>query len=259
MTAGKVALVLAASQGLGRASAESLAAAGFDVVVCSRTEAGVAATVTALEGLGVRASGIPTDVTDASQLAALFSHVDATFGRLDVLVTNAGGPPAGGFDQLDDDAWAAGYELTLMSTVRAIRLAIPRMRTTGYGRIIVIGSSSVRRPITGLLLSNAYRPALAGIVKSLAVDLGPEGITVNMVSPGRILTERVQQIDARRAEAQCIEVSEVQRASEATIPFGRYGEPEELGAAVAFIPSPGASYMTGQSLLIDGGLVPTLP
>ncbi len=259
MTAGKVALVLAASQGLGRASAESLAAAGFDVAVCSRTEAGVAATVSALEALGVRASGIPTDVTDADQLEALFAHVDATFGRLDVLVTNAGGPPAGGFEQLDDAAWSKGYELTLMSTVRAIRLAIPHMRAAGYGRIIVIGSSSVRRPIPGLLLSNAYRPALAGIVKSLAVDLGPEGITVNMVSPGRILTERVQEIDAKRAESQGIDASEVRRASEATIPFGRYGDPVELGAAVAFIASPGASYMTGQSLLIDGGLVPTLP
>jgi 3-oxoacyl-[acyl-carrier protein] reductase len=259
VTAGKVALVLAASQGLGRASAESLAAAGFDVAVCSRTEEGVAATVSALEALGVRATGIPTDVTDTDQLEALFAHVDATFGRLDVLVTNAGGPPAGGFEQLDDAAWSKGYELTLMSTVRAIRLAIPRMRAAGYGRIIVIGSSSVRRPIPGLLLSNAYRPALAGVVKSLAVDLGPEGITVNMVSPGRILTERVQEIDAKRAESQGIDVSEVRRASEATIPFGRYGDPVELGAAVAFIASPAASYMTGQSLLIDGGLVPTLP
>lgn len=259
MTRRRVALVLAASQGLGRASAEALATAGLDVAVCSRTEEGVSKTVAALAEMGVRSSGLPTDVTDTAQLEALFAHVDDVFGRLDVLVTNAGGPPPGGFEQLDDDAWAKGYELTLMSTIRAIRLALPRMRATGFGRIVVIGSSSVRRPIPGLLLSNAYRPALAGIVKSLAVDLGPEGITVNMVSPGRILTERVQELDAKRAAAQGVDPSEVQRASEATIPFGRYGDPKELGAAVAFVASEAASYMTGQSILIDGGLVPTIP
>lgn len=259
MSERRVALVLAASQGLGRACAESLAAAGFDLVVCSRTEEGVRDTVTALEGFGVEATGLPTDVTDPAQLERLFDYVDERFGRLDVLVTNAGGPPPGGFEALDDDAWARGYDLTLMSVVRAMRLALPRLRSTGFGRIVVIGSSSVRRPIPNLVLSNAYRPALAGIVKSLAVELGPEAITVNMVSPGRIHTERVDLLDAKQAERAGISAEEARARSEASIPFGRYGEPAELGSMVAFLASDAAGYVTGQSILVDGGQVPTLP
>jgi 3-oxoacyl-[acyl-carrier protein] reductase len=255
----RVALVLAASQGLGRACAEALAASGRDVAVCSRTEDGVRDTVEALEALGVTASGLPTDVTDPAQLERLFDHVDDRFGRLDVLVNNAGGPPPGGFEDLGDEAWARGYELTLMSAVRAMRLALPRFRSTGFGRVVVIGSSSVRRPIPNLVLSNAYRPALAGIVKSLAVELGPEGITVNMVSPGRIHTERVDQLDAKRAEQQGISPEEARSRSEASIPFGRYGEPAELGSMVAYLASDAAGYVTGQSILVDGGQVPTLP
>jgi 3-oxoacyl-[acyl-carrier protein] reductase len=261
MTEGRdrVAVVLAASKGLGRACAEALAERGWDLVVCSRSQEGVDETVATLEALGVTATGVPADVSNASDIAAVFSHADERFGRVDALVCNAGGPPPGQFMDLDDDDWMRGYELTLMSAVRAMREAIPRMQTGGYGRLIVLGSSSVRRPLPNLVLSNAYRPALAGIIKSLAVELGPDGITANMISPGRIDTARVRELDAKSAERQGITPDEARKKSEGTIPLGRYGQPKDLANAVAFVASEQAGYMTGQSLLIDGGLVPTLP
>lgn len=255
----RTAVVLAASKGLGRACAETLASRGFDLVVCSRTQQGVDETVAALTSLGARAVGTPADVSDAADLEAVFATADDTFGRVDALVCNAGGPPPGSFMALDDEAWARGFDLTLMSAIRAMRLAIPRMQAGGYGRLVVLGSSSVRRPIPNLVLSNAYRPALAGVIKSLAVELGPDGITANMVSPGRLDTARVRELDAKAAEKRGITPDEARTASEATIPMGRYGQPNDLAQAVAFLVSEQAGYVTGQSLLIDGGLVPTIP
>ena len=255
----RTAVVLAASKGLGRACAETLASEGFDLVVCSRTQEGVDDTVAALTSLGARAVGTPADVSDPADLEAVFATADDTFGRVDALVCNAGGPPPGGFMSLDDDAWTRGFELTLMSAIRAMRLAIPRMQAAGYGRLVVLGSSSVRRPIPNLVLSNAYRPAIAGVIKSLAVELGPDGITANMVSPGRLATARVRELDGKAAEKQGTTEEEARAASEATIPMGRYGQPEDLAHAVAYLVSEKAGYVTGQSLLVDGGLVPTLP
>lgn len=258
-TSGRVAIVLAASKGLGRASAVALADQGWDLVVCSRTEPGVAATVEDLTSRGVQATGVVADVSVAADIEHVFAHADETFGRLDALVCNAGGPPHGGFNDVDDDGWARGFELTLMSMVRAFRAAIPRMQVGGHGRLIVLGSSSARQPIPNLILSNAYRPAILGVVKSLASELAADGITVNMVSPGRIATERLRSLDVRNAERQGMAVEEIERASQARIPIGRYGRPEELAAAVAFLASDAAGYITGQSLLVDGGLVTSLP
>lgn len=255
----RVAVVLAASKGLGRACADKLADDGWKLVVCSRTDEGVDATVTALRERGAEATGVSADVASVDGIEAVFAHVDDTYGRVDALVCNAGGPQPGGFLSLDEEAWERGYQLTLMSAVRAMRQAIPRMRQAGYGRLIVLGSSSVRRPIPNLVLSNAYRPALAGLVTSLAVELGPDGITANMVSPGRLDTDRVQQLDATAAERQGITPEQARAASEASIPMGRYGDPADLAACVAFLASDGAGYVTGQSLLVDGGLVPTIP
>ena len=255
----RVALVMAGTKGIGRGCADLLVRDGRKVVVCARTAADVEAVVDELNAGGGQAHGVVGDVSDVDDLERIFAEVDAACGRLDVLVANAGGPPAGAFLSLDDDAWRRGFELTLMSAVRAIRLAVPRMRAGGFGRIIVIGSSSVRQPIAGITLSNAFRPALAGLVKNLAVELAGDGITVNMVSPGRIDTDRARSLEAARAHREGRDVEEIRHARETSIPMGRYGTVHEIGALVAFLASEAAAYITGQTPLVDGGLVPTLP
>lgn len=255
----RVALVMAGTKGLGFASAKALGRAGAEVVICGREQGALDAAVAALHDEGIQARGIVADVSKAASLDALFGACDERCGRLDVVVANAGGPPLGGFEALTDEHWEAAFQLTFMSVVRAARLALPRFRQVGGGRFLVIGSSSVRRPIPGLMSSNALRPGLAGLVKSLATEVAAEGITVNMVSPGRIGTDRTQEHDAKRATEQGVDVSEVRDASIGLIPAGRYGEPDELGAMIAFLASPAAGYVTAQSILVDGGLAATLP
>src|SRR5690606_5709068 len=161
--------------------------------------------------------------------------------------------------QLTEEDWSRGFELTLMSAVRLIRAAVPVMRDAGGGRIVVIGSSSVRVPIKGLTVSNVFRPALAGLVKDLAVQLARDGITINLACPGRFDTDRVRMLDEARALAEGLTPEEIRSRSESSIPIGRYGRPEEFGALVGFLVSPEASYVTGQTLVVDGAMVATLP
>jgi 3-oxoacyl-[acyl-carrier protein] reductase len=255
----RTALVLAGSKGLGRGCAEALAASRHRLVLTARGEEQLEKTAAELRADGAQVETVVVDVREEEQIEAAVRHTVKSYGGLDVLVCNAGGPPPGGFTSVSEDDWRTGFELTLMSVVRSIRHAIPAMRERGGGRIVVIGSSSVRKPIPNLVISNVYRPGIAGLVKSLAVELAPDGITVNMVSPGRIQTDRVEQLDQRNAEREGVDVETIRARSATSIPMGRYGTPGELGAMVAFLASPAAGYVTGQSVLVDGGMVPTLP
>lgn len=253
------AVVMAGTRGLGRACAEALLSSGHGVTLCGRDPAHLDKAVSELNGQRGTVAGEQADVSQTEDVERVISSGIQRFGRLDVLVVNAGGPPSGDFGDVRLEEWDAAYSLTLRSAVVAIRAAIPVMQQAGFGRILVLGSSSVRQPLRGLVLSNTFRPALAGLVKSLAPDLAPDGITINMVSPGRIDTQRVRELDARKAERQGSDTHEIRRTSESTIPAGRYGEPAELAAMVDFLASSKASYVTGQNILVDGGLVPTLP
>lgn len=257
-TGRRVALVMAGTKGIGRGCAEQLARAGYELVICARNDQQVQAAAAELCSLGTRVIGVQADVAKAAGIETVFRALDDNFGRLDVLVANAGGPPPSSFLNAPDAHWQTAFELTLMSAVRAMRLAVQRMLPRRYGRIVVIGSSSVKQPIPDLGVSNAFRPAVLGAVKTLAQEVAGMGITVNMVSPGRIDTDRVRMLDETRAKAQGVDYAQARAASERGIPAQRYGTPAEIGALVAFLGSEEAGYITGQSMLVDGGMVSAL-
>jgi 3-oxoacyl-[acyl-carrier protein] reductase len=252
---GRIALVAASSRGLGRAIAQALGREGARLVMCARDrdrleEAGdriCAAT-------GAEVSTVVADLSDPVGPRRFVEAAVAHAGGVDVLVTNTGGPPPGTFDELDDDAWRRAFDLLLLSAVRLIREALPHMERRGGGRIINVVSIAVKEPIAGLLLSNALRAAVVGMAKTLAAELGPRGILVNNVCPGRIATERLSELDEDRSARVGIPVEQVRLEAQRRIPLGRYGQPEELGALVAFLASSQASYITGATILCDGGL-----
>jgi 3-oxoacyl-[acyl-carrier protein] reductase len=256
---GKTALVLAASKGLGRAIATEIAAEGARVVISSRDEEALAKTAAGIRAeTGAEVDHHAADLTRAADVDALVRRTAERFGGVDALVTNTGGPPAGNFGDFGDDAWSAAFESILLSLIRAVRGVLPGMRERGGGRIVCVASSSVKQPINGLILSNTFRAGLAGLAKSLSAELAPDGILINTLGPGRILTDRSASIDARNAEARGVTVEEVRAEMSTNIPLGRYGTPEEFARVAAFLASPANGYVTGQAILVDGGMVRAL-
>lgn len=252
----KGALVLASSTGIGRGVATELSREGASVMLFARSEDRLASTAAAIEAeTGNRPFYIEGDLTDA---AAVSRAVEATVekcGGLWALFCNTGGPPAGPFTQFDDDAWQSAFELTMLGYVRAIRASIPHMKAGGGGRIVNNTSVSTKQAIDGLILSNVFRSGLVGLGKSLARELGPESILVNTVGPGRIDTERIEQLDTIWAEKAGISYEEQREQSQASIPLKKYGEPADFGRIVAFLCSQANNYLTGQNILIDGAMV----
>ena len=256
----KVAIVMAASKGLGRACAAALAAEGARVTIGARGAQALEKTALEIQqATRSRVLAVPTDVTKAGDVEAIVTATVREFGRIDILVNNAGGPPAGKFESFGDAQWQAAFELNLLSTVRLVRLVLPHMRKTGSGRIITIVSTSVKQPIDGLILSNAIRSGVVGLAKTLSVELAPDNITVNNVCPGRILTDRLRQIyHINERVQQGVSEEAVLKEMAQDVPMGRVGKPEELGALVAFLASQQAAYITGTTIQVDGGLVRSL-
>ncbi|MEQ9104109.1 MAG: SDR family oxidoreductase [Rhodothermales bacterium] len=249
-----VIMVAASSKGLGRGIAESVAASGARVSMASRTAADITAAAAEVSRThGVQAEGYVMDATVGASIQAWAQATRERFGRIDGLVVNAGGPKPGKFDDFDDADWQAGFELTLMSAVRMIRAVLPVMREQGSGSIVTVTSSSIKEPIDILLLSNVFRSGVVSLVKSLSADLAAEGIRINNLVPGMVDTDRIQSNDAYKAESLGIPVEEYARSRQAAIPMGRYGTPREFGDAGAFLLSNAASYITGATLMVDGG------
>jgi len=249
---GKVALVTAASKGMGKACALGLAAEGARVVMCARNEGDLKAaadevrTKTKAEVLGVVA-----DVTKAEPVRALVGRARDAFGSPDILIANCGGPPRGYFDEFDDAAWQGAVEVSLLSTVRLIREVLPGMRARRWGRILTIQSVSVKQPLPDLVLSNAVRPGVAGMMKTLAAQLGQDNILVNTLCPGRILTDRLM----GGLKTSGLSREEYLARQSSDIPLGRVGTVEEFASMAVFLASERASYVTGVAIQVDGGLV----
>ncbi|HEU4439742.1 MAG TPA: SDR family oxidoreductase [Methylomirabilota bacterium] len=253
---GKTALVVAASKGMGKASALGLAAEGARVVMCARGEGALKdAAAEVKQKTGAEVLALPADASRAQDISRVVAEANRAFGGVDILVANVGGPPPGPFEAMSDEQWKAAFEQVHLSTVRFIRETLPHMKRSRWGRILAIQSSSVKQPVDGLVLSNGIRPGIAGLFKTLAGDLAKDNITVNLVLPGRIMTDRFLEHQTDRAKRSGITLEKQMELSSADIPMGRIGTPEEFAAMVVFLASARASYVTGVAVQVDGGLI----
>lgn len=257
---GKAVAVAAASKGLGRAVAVEFAREGARVAICARHKDVIERVAKEIAGeTAGEVLGVAADVSKAEDCRTFIAAAVQRFGGLDAVVSNAGGPPPGRFDDLDDAAWRRALDLTLFSAVRLTREALPHLRRS-KGSLVFMTSSTVRQPsqYLNLILSSAIRTGVTGMAKTLATDLAKDGIRVNTVQPGRIETERIKELDADIAKRRGSTIEAVHAEFEKIIPLGRYGTPEEFAVAVVFLASPKASYINGVSLQVDGGMVMSL-
>ncbi|WCB92276.1 (S)-1-Phenylethanol dehydrogenase [Baekduia alba] len=256
--AGRCALVLGGGGGLGSAIATALADEGAIVAVADLSLPAAEATAARIVERGGAALPIGWDLADLDAFPALHADVAARLGAVDILVNNTGGPPPGPAAGVPAETWERHFRSMVLGVIAVTDLVLPDMRARGWGRVITSTSSGVVAPIPSLAISNALRMALVGWSKTLAGEVGGDGVTANVILPGRIATARIEQLDQARAEREATTVDAVRAASTGSIPLGRYGRPEEYGAAVAFLASAAASYLTGSIVRVDGGLIPSI-
>ena len=255
----RVALVAAGSKGLGKAVAEELAAEGANLVLCARGEGALRSTAEAIrQRSGAKVHTVQADVGKAGEPERVVREAHRVFGKVDILLTNSGGPPAGPFESHNADAWDAAYRLMLVSVVEFCRVVLPGMKERRWGRILNVTSIAAKQPVDNLMLSNSIRAAVIGFARTLANEVAPLGITVNNLVPGFTRTERMVELAQVNAKKEGISVEEAQKRFAAQIPMGRMAEPREFAALAAFLASERASYITGQSIAVDGGWIRAL-
>jgi 3-oxoacyl-[acyl-carrier protein] reductase len=251
----RVAIVAASSQGIGRATAEAFAAEGCRVAICARTPQTLQAAADQIrKQYNAEVFAEAFDVTDADAVHRFVENVVANFGSVDICVTNAGGPPAKGFLAATLDEWRKAVDLNLLSTIYFAREVIPHMQRKHWGRIVTITSITTRQPVSDLVLSNSVRAAVVGLVKSLSNEFGKDGILVNNVAPGYTATDRLKDLAQARSKSQGKTEAEISEGWAADTPLKRLGEPREVADAIVWLASERASYITGQTILVDGGL-----
>jgi 3-oxoacyl-[acyl-carrier protein] reductase len=255
---GKTALVVGGGSGLGRAVALALAAEGANVVAAGRRADAVESTTDQISSAGGAALGVQLDLMDGGTFARALAEARTRFGDVDILFNSGGGPPPTPAGGQPADLWQRQFESIVLGVIQLTDLVVPGMKERGWGRIITNTSSGVIVPIPNLGLSNAFRLALVGWSKTLARELAPHGITVNVLVPGRILTDRIRELNEAQAAREGTTTADVERASLASIPVGRYGDPAEYAATVAFLAGAQAAYITGSLIRVDGGAIPAI-
>jgi 3-oxoacyl-[acyl-carrier protein] reductase len=256
---GKVALVAASSKGLGRAVAEELAAEGAHLVMCARGKDILEQTAASIrQATGAKVVAVTADVSDPGDAARVVKAAFAEFGKVDILVTNSGGPPSGPFESITAEMWDAATRLLLKSAVELTRAVLPGMKERRWGRILNVTSIAAKQPIEGLMLSNSLRAAVIGFARTLANEVAPFGVTVNNLLPGYTRTDRVQELARAAGGKTGAANTDIVGKWEKEIPMGRLGEPREFAALAAFLASERASYITGSSIAVDGGWIRSL-